>query len=511
MLKVTANADQNTAATLRGATSTVNGLVACPAGAVCTGPEISNSNKTATWTYALAVDGIYQFNFTAQDSDGQTASFVHQIKADLHDPQLTVPALVTVSEGGTVGLQAQASDAGGGAVDVDWDLNKDGRFEMRDEQATFSAAAIDGPADWMVLVRAKDAAGRVVTATMTVSVLNMAPTLSNLALSRAMVNEGGSVTLTGNISDPASADSFSLEINWGDGSAVQTVSRPAGSTSFSVAHTYADDNPTGTASDVNTISVKLSDDNGASASSMIPVTVNNLAPAAGAIGGLNLVLRGSAAAPSLPMTDVGTRDTHSVAWDWGDSTTGPGTVQESNGSGTAKGSHVYAQRGVYTVKATLSDDDGGKATAIYRYAVVYDSTNGVAAGAGWIDSPAGAYVANPAAIGRADFGFVCQRQTGGLPAGVTVFELPAAGLNFRSTSYSSLSFLRTGAVFTGQGTINGAGQYGFEVTLVIILNPDGDDTETFRIKIWDKASLATVYDNQPGTTLGDGSIVMIRR
>jgi hypothetical protein len=516
LLKVMANAwtspnPTDPQVTLRGGASRVNGANACPEGVLCTGPELINDNKTAVWTYTINADGIYQFTFTAQDSAGQGTDFSYQIKADLQDPLLAAPAPLTVEEGGTVVLQALATDAHGGVVDIDWDLNNDGDFETTDEQATFSAVAVDGPVDKTVRVRAKDVAGRVVTGTTIVSVLNVAPTLSNLALSSATVNEGGSVTLTGDINDPGSADSFSLAINWGDGSAVQTVSLPAGATSFSVAHTYADDNPTGTASDVNTISVDLSDCEGARASDLTTVTVNNLAPAAGAIGGLNLVFRGSAATPSLPFTDAGARDTHSVVWDWGDGTMGPGTVQESNGSGTAKGSHVYAQRGVYTVKATVADDDGGKVTATHRYAVVYDSTTGVAAGAGWIESPAGAYMANAAATGRANFGFVCQRQTGTLPVGATVFELPAAGLSFRSTSYSSLSFVRTGAVFKGQGTINGAGQYGFEVTVAIILDPVGGDTETFRIKIWDKASLATVYDNQPGATWGDGSVVMLRR
>ena len=96
------------------------------------------------------------------------------------------------------------------------------------------------------------------------------------------------------------------------------------------------------------------------------------------------------------------------------------------------------------MQATLSDDDGGQATATYRYAVVYDPTVRFAAGGGWINSPAGAYKANPAVTGRANFGFACQAPAGGPPSGDTEFQLPAVGLNFHSTKYTSLSIVWPG-------------------------------------------------------------------
>ena len=388
------------------------------------------SNKTVR-TYEMTADGIYRFGFTVHVSLGQATDFSYQIKADLHNPQLTVPASLVVDEGGTVALQAQAEDAAGGVVDIDWDLDNDGDYETTDEQTTFSAAGIDGPAAMTIGVRAKDVAGRITAANTTVSVLNVAltvaidavtnanegdvislgssvadagdaehltydwrvtsygvevatsdqayftltaadsgpfdvsltvaevgggqgtathtiyvanvaptpsitgapatnsegaainltasatdpnsadqaagfsyswtvtrgmdnlatgtedtfsftpeddgsysvtlealdkdgdtgsvtqdisvdnvaPTLSNLAVSSATVDEGGSVTLTGDVGDAGTADSLSIEIDWGDGSAAETVSLPAGSSFFNVIHTYADDNPTGTASD----------------------------------------------------------------------------------------------------------------------------------------------------------------------------------------------------------------------------------------------------------------------
>ncbi len=97
------------------------------------------------------------------------------------------------------------------------------------------------------------------------TVNNVAPALSNLLVTSA-VNENGVATLTGTITDPGTQDAFTLTVNWGEG-APQAYMLAAGTTSFSVSHQYLDDNPTGTASDVYTIGVSLTDDDGGSASS----------------------------------------------------------------------------------------------------------------------------------------------------------------------------------------------------------------------------------------------------
>jgi hypothetical protein len=59
-------------------------------------------------------------------------------------------------------------------------------------------------------------------------------------------------------------------------------------------------------------------------------------------------------------TDSDVGDTHSATIDWGDaSALEPGTVTESAGAGTAGGSHVYVDNGVYTVEVTVDDGRGG--------------------------------------------------------------------------------------------------------------------------------------------------------
>ncbi len=64
------------------------------------------------------------------------------------------------------------------------------------------------------------------------------PTLTNVQFNPGVV-AGMLATLTGTIAAPSAQDPFTLVVNWGDGSAPQTVNLAAGTTSFSVPHTYS--------------------------------------------------------------------------------------------------------------------------------------------------------------------------------------------------------------------------------------------------------------------------------
>lgn len=142
--------------------------------------------------------------------------------------------------------------------------------------------------------------------------------------------------------------------------------------------------------------------------------------------------------------------------------------------------------------------------------VVFDPSAGFVTGGGWISSPAGAYSADPTAIGRANFGFVSKYKKGAnVPDGSTEFVFNAGGLNFHSSAYEWLVVNQNGtnAQFKGTGRINGAGNYGFMIKAND--NGNGGATDTFRIHIWNiDAGDATVYDNGSDQTLGGGNIMI---
>ena len=100
-----------------------------------------------------------------------------------------------------------------------------------------------------------------------------------------------------------------------------------------------------------------------------------------------------------------------------------------------------------TVAVTDKDGDTGSATAA-QFVVIYDPAGGFVTGGGWIDSPAGAYTADPSMTGKANFGFVSKYKKGAsIPTGQTQFQFKAGDLNFQSSSYDCWS-LRVPALST---------------------------------------------------------------
>ncbi len=272
--------------------------------------------------------------------------------ANAGTPSGTEGTAVTFNAGST-------SDPDSDPLKYRWDFDGDGDWDTG--WSTSATATNNWNDDYSgdVYLEVFDGRLRDVDVT-TVTVSNVAPSITATG---ATINEDGIATVSGTITDPSPEDTFELEIDWGEGSP-QTYSYGAGTTLFSETHQYLDDDPTATLSDIYTISLSITDDDAGTDSTSTSVTVNNVNPVT-SIDNL--------AQPNpqfiLPIvhtldfygsfTDVGTQDTHTAIWDWGDSTTNSGTVVESGGSGTVTGSHVFMLPGIYIVTLTVTDDDSG--------------------------------------------------------------------------------------------------------------------------------------------------------
>lgn len=204
---------------------------------------------------------------------------------------------------------------------------------------------------------------------------------------------------------------------------------------------------------------------------------------------------------------------------WGDGIETQGVVAAVPGETdkyTLKGTYTYVAAGVYTVSVEVTDVCGQTASQEFKYVVIYDPSGGFVTGGGWYNSPAGAYVPNPTAIGKASFGFVSKYKKGSnVPDGNTDFQFQAGDLRFKSTSYEWLVIAGHKAMYKGLGELNGLSGYGFMISVVDGSKKAGDAVDRFRIKIWDAAAVV-VYDNQMAaaddaeatTALGGGSIVI---
>jgi VCBS repeat-containing protein len=470
-------------------------------------------NADGSFSYSPAADYNGPDSFSYRASDGSLESDVATVDltvTPVNDaPTATAGGPYTVAEGGSVTLDGSARDIDSdmSTLTYKWDFDADGEYDdAAGKTPTYSAATQDGPSNHPVALQVCDSDNACSSSASNVAVTNVAPTVAFTFT--ASGNEAGTFTGSGTVTDPGVADTFVASVTYGDGSPAQSVTVTNGRT-FSLSHVYADDNPTGTSSDVYTVTVTVTDDDGGVGSASRNTTVNNVAPVTGTISHPAApVALGGTVSVSMSFTDAGSLDTHTAVITWDDGTTTPGTVNAS--TRTVTGSHIYAEPGVYTISITVTDDDTGRGTSTMTdYVVVYDPNGGSVTGGGFITSPAGAYTADPKMTGRANFGFVSQFKKGAtVPTGNTEFQFQAGNLNFSSTTYDWLVVAGSKAQYKGKGTINGAGSYNFLLTAV------DSSPDRFRIKI--TGAGGTVYDNQMGsaddssnsTELAGGSIVI---
>ena len=138
------------------------------------------------------------------------------------------------------------------------------------------------------------------------------------------------------------------------------ISRIRFSGTVSGSHVYADDGPY-------TITVTVTDSEGASSSDSLAVTVSNVTPTVNAGADQFVAVGATVSLDPATFNDLGTLDTHTATISWGDgSPTEAGTVIEFpfgppgstvGADGSVSGSHVYSSNGVYTVTVTVTDDE----------------------------------------------------------------------------------------------------------------------------------------------------------
>jgi hypothetical protein len=184
-----------------------------------------------------------------------------------------------------------------------------------------------------------------------ITVYNVAPTIDSVSLDSA-VDENSTATLEAAFSDPGELDTYDAVVLWGDGSQ-DNFTVTAGVRVFTGTHQYLDDDPeSGTPADIFTVTVILVDDDSGETITFTSIVVNNVPPVVDAGPDASGVV-GEPISFSGAFSDVGSLDTHTIMWDFGDGATATGTLSPT---------HTYSEADIYLVTLTVTDDDTGVGT-----------------------------------------------------------------------------------------------------------------------------------------------------
>jgi hypothetical protein len=189
----------------------------------------------------------YDISLTVTDDDGGVGTDAATIAVTNVAPTLVLSGDSAVAEGAPYTLNLASSDPGADTISS-WAITwGDGNVDtVSGNPSPVTHVYAEGPNSYTISATATDEDGTYDSSnTVDVGVTNVVADLQNLGVT-PLINENNIATLTGNIVDSGIQDTFTLVVDWGDGSAVQTFSYGAGTTAFSETHRHLDDNPTGT-------------------------------------------------------------------------------------------------------------------------------------------------------------------------------------------------------------------------------------------------------------------------
>jgi len=327
-------------------------------------------------SHMYASAGTFTVTARVTDKDHGTGTYSFQVTVNA-PPTVAIDntPLAHVNEGSAFTATASFTDAPG---DGPWTV----RITYGDNTGQFQSSVNNigsislnhvyrDNGSFTISVQVQDNSFASATATATLVVDNVAPTVADLPVLNA-INEGQQVNFTVNFTDPGVNDTqmpgAKANINWGDGSSQQlNVFANNGSGNFFVNHNYPD-NPSG--GGAFTITVTVTDkDGGASAAKTTTIVANNLAPDVW-LNGISHLVDGALATFNGELSDQGALDAPwSVNVDFGDGSPVQPAVLTLTGNQNPRATfaftHSYHQFGPVTLTLTASDKDGGTRTRTF--------------------------------------------------------------------------------------------------------------------------------------------------
>lgn len=325
---------------------------------------ITTTTPACAASHTYTAPGVYDITGDVTDGDGGGASFGPVTITVVGPPAITgVPATATIGEGSPYPLNASAPSA----ITSRW-LGGTTACDLGPSSVT-----CDDNGVYTFTFEATDQYGQISTKDLVLTVTNVTPTL--IATGPPAGSSARTVTFTGSVFDPGTADTHTCAVNWGDGSALETVNAISGT--CTATHTYA-------ASVASTVIVATArDDDGALSDAVMRALRFNRPPLCSAVAPNVAVLwpanhklvRVALSGATDPDGDSLTYVVTGVRQD--EALNGLGDGDRSPDAQLAPGGRVYlrAERSgngdgrVYTVSYTVSDPNGGSCAGSVRVTV----------------------------------------------------------------------------------------------------------------------------------------------
>jgi PKD repeat protein len=359
-------------------------------------PTINPRNVTETATCQYGDNGVFTVTLTVTDDDGAETTVTTEVTVNNVAPEVDDLPEVTINEYESVTFTGHATDLGSDDLTFDWTWEytpwgdktttyyNDGvgpdpypSPSVNPRNVTDTATCHYGDNGvFTVTLTVTDDDGATTTVTTEVTVNNVAPEVDDLP--EVTINEYESVTFTGHATDPGS-DDLILEWTWeytpwgdktttyyNDGVGPDPYPSPQvnpRNITETATCQYGDNG-------VFTVTLTVTDDDGASTTVSTTVTVHNVAPIIAPLAAYT-TYENSPVIVSGMVTDVGSDDL-TITWDWGDGTNVTITLYYNNGVSpdpfpspevnpmniTDSVSHIYGDDGIFIVTLTVEDDDG---------------------------------------------------------------------------------------------------------------------------------------------------------
>jgi len=313
-------------------------------------------------TYTIRFQGIEYLEGSPTDTDVDSGSLTITSSPSAHAGGTN--GVYAIDEGASLYLDASGSTSpgvGGLILLYEWDLDNDGSFDDASSSSpyitvpwsTLESIDVNDDGTYTLILRITDSWGGQGVDIASLIITNVPPTPS--AGGPYSMTEGASLSLAGSATDPSSADvlAYAWDID-GDGYYDDGASASL-SVSWSTLEMYSlnDDGSY-------TLSLRVSDDDGASTIDTATLTIMNTAPSADANGPYTVYEGNSRTFDASGSSDPSSVDVLTYTWDLNYG----GAYNEASGvSPTASWAQLVSygcgDDGSYTIGLRVADDDGG--------------------------------------------------------------------------------------------------------------------------------------------------------